>query len=245
MTGKLIGFDLDDTLIFTQHYYSLAQAELVKFIIESLGPKAPNAPTIVNLQVEKDLEGVKTKGFQIERFPESFAKTYIDIAGKMGVSEKRKAIGAREAYKIGQRVFDTRYWQPHLVPGAKSTLNFLEAQGDELFILTTGDPRAQNVKLEFYGLQRWFGNQMFVVPHHKKEKLAEIVGSRDKRNAWFVGNSARGDIKPALEIGIGAVYIPQETWAYDAHDLTELDTRRLNEIKEIGMLPKLYASELK
>lgn len=245
MAKRLIGFDLDDTLIFTQHYYSLAQSDFVKFVIESLGPRSPNAPTIIRIAEEKDMEGVRTKGFLMERFPTSFAETYIEIARKMGISERKIKSGAREAYRIGEQVFQTEHWIPHLVPGAISVLDFLQERGDDLFILTTGDPRVQNVKLEFYGLNKWFNEQMFVVPHHKKEKMEEIIGSRDKRSVWFVGNSARSDIKPALELGIGAIYIPQETWTYDTHDLTQLGTTRLNEIRRIGLLPKLYTSGLK
>jgi len=245
MANRLIGFDLDDTLIFTQHYYSLAQADFARFVVENLGPRSPNTPTIIRIAEEKDMEGIKAKGFLMERFPTSFAETYTEIARKMGVSERKIQAGAREAYRIGEQVFQPEHWIPHLVPGARAVLDFLQEHGDDLFILTTGDPRVQNVKLEFYGLGRWFGERMFVVPHHKKERMEEIVGSRDKKDVWFVGNSTRSDIKPALEIGIGAVYIPQETWAYDTHDLTQLNTTRLNEIRRIGLLPKLYASGLR
>jgi FMN phosphatase YigB (HAD superfamily) len=32
----------------------------------------------------------------------------------------------------------------------------------------------------------------------------------------MVGNSAKGDILPAVEAGLKAIYIPYETWAWEA-----------------------------
>jgi FMN phosphatase YigB (HAD superfamily) len=126
------------------------------------------------------------------------------------------------------------------MPGARQTLNFLSKKDDELFLLTAGDPKIQEKKLEFYNLQKWFGDKIFIVPHHKKEKLVEIVSKKNPNNTWFVGNSARSDIAPSLEIGIGAIHIPQDTWAYDKHELDNVDKTRLITIKEIGEIPRIY-----
>jgi len=242
MANKLIGFDLDDTLMFNHHYYSLALAELINHTINTLGPRAPNAQTILELQSKRDMEAVKVNGFSMERFPQSCADTYLEIAKELGVDGKKVSKGASQAYEIGRKVFNSSFWIQDLIPNATRTLDYLKEQGDELFLLTAGDSRVQNKKIEFYQLSGWFGNQMYVVPHHKKEKLIEIVSGKDKKNVWFVGNSARSDIAPALELGLGAIYIPQETWAYDRHDLTTVNQNRLITLKEIGEIPKVYSS---
>jgi len=242
MVNKLIGFDLDDTLMYNHHYYSLALAEFVKHTITTLGPKTPNIDNILELQSNKDISAVKINGFSMERFPTSCAETYLEIAKTIGTNEQKAKEGARQAYEIGNQVFDSNYWITELMPDAKETLDYIKANGDELFLLTAGDPRVQNKKLEFYGLSKWFGKQMHVVPHHKKEKLIEIITGRDKKDVWFIGNSAKSDIAPALEIGIGAVYIPQETWAYDKHDLALVNQSRLVTLDEIGEIPIAYSS---
>lgn len=242
MTNNLIGFDLDDTLMFNHHYYSLALVEFVKHIINTLGPRTPNAQTILELQAKRDIAAAKANGFSMDRFPTSCAETYLEIAKAIGINAEKASEGAKQAYKIGTRVFDSNFWIKDLMPDAVQTLDYLKEQGDELFLLTAGDPRVQNRKIEFYGLSRWFEDSMHVVPHHKKEKLVEIVSGRNKKNVWFVGNSARSDIAPALEIGIGAVYIPQETWAYDKHDLASVDQSKLVTLDEIGEIPRIYTS---
>ncbi|MEI7719171.1 MAG: HAD family hydrolase [archaeon] len=240
--NKTFIFDLDDTLTFNQHYYSLAQMEFARYIFETLGPKAPNAQVILNLEVKNDLESVQKMGFAKERFPTSFAETYRQISEKMDESPKQREKHILEAYTIGAKVFDSNAWLPDLVPGALYTLEFLVQQKDDLFLLTTGDEEIQRKKVEKYSLSNWFGDNINIVPHHKKERIAEIATGKDKRNVWFVGNSAKSDIAPSLEVGIGAIYIPQETWAYECHDLDKADKTHLVTLKEIGEIPRKYSS---
>jgi putative hydrolase of the HAD superfamily len=241
---KTFIFDLDDTLIYNQHYYSLAQIEFARFIFDKLGPRAPNAQTVLNLEVEKDIALVKSKGFLKDRFPTSFAETYKQISERMGENPDLRERHSQEAYNLGERVFDSKTWYTNLVPGAIDTLDFLVNQKDELVILTTGDESVQTDKLRFYELDRWFGDRMHVVPHHKKEKMKELAEERDSKKVWFVGNSAKSDIAPALEIGIGAVYIPQETWAYDNHSLNNLDQSRLVTLTNIKEILEVYTTKL-
>lgn len=238
-------FDMDDTLNFNQHYYSLAQIEFAKYIFDTLGPRAPNAQVVLNLEVKNDLEGVQKLGFAKERFPTSFADTYRQISEKMNESPADREKHAQEAYAIGASVFNSKTWIKHLIPGAKDTLDFLVEQGDELHLLTTGDETVQNKKIDFYQLSNWFPQKrIHIVPHHKKERIAEISANKDRRNTWFVGNSAKSDIAPALEVGIGAIYVPQETWAYECHDLDKADKTRLVTIPQISDIISIYESRL-
>lgn len=242
--NKTFIFDLDDTLIYNQHYYSLADISFVKFVFENLGPKMPSAQNIINLSNEIDLKGVEKLGFGKERYPSSLAETYRQISERMGENPDLRERHVQEAYNIGARVFDNKTWYPNLVPGAIDTLDFLVSQEDELALLTTGDDSVQSDKINFYNLSKWFGDRTHIVPHHKKEKMTELIVGRDKRKIWFVGNSARSDIAPALSIGIGAVYIPQETWAYDNHSLDNIDKKRLITLKSIREIPEIYSTKL-
>jgi putative hydrolase of the HAD superfamily len=74
--------------------------------------------------------------------------------------------------------------------------------------------------------------------------MKELAEERDSKKVWFVGNSAKSDIAPALEIGIGAVYIPQETWAYDNHSLNNLDQSRLVTLTNIKEILEVYTTKL-
>ncbi len=240
--NKTFIFDLDDTLIFNQHYYSLAQINFARYVFDTLGPRAPNAQVILNLEVKNDLKNVPKMGFSKERFPTSFADTYRQISKRLGESPQQREKHAQEAYNLGAKVFDSNMWLPDLVPGALCTLEFLVNQKDELFLLTTGDKEIQRKKIEKYELSTWFGNNINIVPHHKKERIIEISTGKTIHNVWFIGNSAKSDISPSLEVGIGAIYVPQETWEYECHDLDKVDKTHLITLKEIGEIPKIYPS---
>jgi putative hydrolase of the HAD superfamily len=195
------------------------------------------------MEVARDMELVKEKGLTIDRFPRSFSDTYLTIAKKMKIDTRRAEDEAKQAYKIGEEVFNQNSWGKELIPHARQTLDFLVAQKDELYLLTAGDESLQRKKIGFYNLPNWFGDKTFVTPNHKKEKILEISSSRDKKNVWFVGNSIRSDINPALESGIGAVYIPFESWEFDQGKLDE-NHNRLVTLENIRDFPKIYFSKL-
>jgi putative hydrolase of the HAD superfamily len=240
MVNKTFIFDMDDTLVHTHYLFSRAKSDFVKFVADTLGPRAPDIMDILKMHEKMDVELTNTLGFKIERFPTSLSRTYLDISQKLNESDSDRDNHASQAYKIGEDVFDEKFWHKDLVSNAIMALNFLLTQGDELFLITTGDYKIQQKKIEHYNLSFWFRNNIDIVSCGKKEKIDAICSSRDKRNTWFVGNSVKSDIVPSLEAGIGAIYIPFETWAYENHTLDNVDKSRLIKLDEIGLIPEIY-----
>jgi len=233
-------FDLDDTLIHTAKHYNNILDKFAQFLQSEIGPEAPSTEEILETQARVDLASIAKKDFTKERFPTSLAKTYQIIANRAKKPQRDTTGARRKAYEIGLNVFNPNYWTKELIPGAETTLNFLTSQQEELFLLTMGDEEIQKRKINHFKLKHWFGNKIHIVPKEKKPVLENISRNIDKSKVWMIGNSARSDIAPALEIGIGAVYIPQETWAYDKHDLSGLDARRLVILNYIGQIPEAY-----
>ncbi|HII16263.1 MAG TPA: hypothetical protein HA362_08225 [Nanoarchaeota archaeon] len=225
---KTFIWDYDDTLAWNQHDYCYAQVKFLRWVLDRLGPKAPDAQTMLNMEVGIDHESVKAMGFQMERFPTSFRETYHRICQKAGIEDP---VGESHAYDIGMLAFDeNRYWGQGLVEGAAGTLDFLVAQHDELILLTKGDERVQRKKLRATQLNKWFGDRMHIVARKIQQDITDIAGSRDPNKVWHVGNSFRSDVKPALKAGIWMIYIPYETWAYEREhddDLTAEQRSRL------------------
>lgn len=231
-------FDYDDTLAFNQHYYSYSQLGLVKLVLDRLGPKAPNAPAILNRQVEIDKELVTNMGFQMERFPESFRKVYTEISQRMG---RKDRAGEKRAYQLGMKVFDAKRWaKAGLVFGAAETLDFLQGKGEELMLFTAGDNRVQEQKIDVTGVKKWFRHEVYVVPRKDEHVLRGIIGQRNRERTWMVGNSMRSDILPALRVGIGAVHIPQDTWVYETEHDPAPESRRFFTLKHITELVCRY-----
>ncbi|MBI4142233.1 HAD family hydrolase [Candidatus Woesearchaeota archaeon] len=228
-------FDYDDTLAWNQHYYSLAQAKFVEWVIGKLCARSPDAQTIINLEVELDKATVSAKGFSTDSFPSALRETYSSICQTLGIIAKEDDLQA--AYKIGMSVFDEeKYKKEGLVNGAVETLDFLVAQQDELILLTKGDVAIQEKKIRATGCRKWFNDNLYIVSKKNASVVGEIVGKRDKSRVWHVGNSIRSDVEPALEVGIGVVYIPCETWAFEREHKGKPNNPRLitfNVINEI------------
>jgi putative hydrolase of the HAD superfamily len=221
---KTFIFDYDDTLAPNQHYYSYAKLDLIKFILDRLGFKVPDVQNIFNRQVEIDKDLVKKIGFRKDRLALSFKQTYLELSRNLKVEDLD---GANVAYEIGMSVFDKRkYAENGLFAGVVETLDFLVAKKDELVLFTLGDYEVQQSKIDATGIRKWFGDGIQIVERKDSNTLDRVVGLRNREDVWMVGNSMRSDILPAINNKIGAIYIPQETWAYD---------------KDHGEVPKDYS----
>ncbi len=65
--------------------------------------------------------------------------------------------------------------------------------------------------------------------------LARVRGF-DAARTWMIGNSPKSDINPALEAGLGAVYVPHErTWTLERQELRD-DTGRLVVLRKFSDL---------
>lgn len=242
---KTFIFDYDDTLAPNQHYYSQAQHNFVGFVLAEFDGRSPNVQEIVNLQVGLDMDLVKTMGFDPKRFCESFRISYRKIREGLGLPRDE----AREdlSYQFGFMAFDEDSWRKEgLFPGVRETLDFLVSQEDELVVLTKGDFDIQRRKLIATDCSKWFGplngDRVYIVPEKDAEVFRRVLGERNPDTTYAVGNSAKSDILPALKVGMKAIYVPQETWAYEkTADVSWKTNPRLRVFREIQGIVDNYS----
>ncbi len=115
-----------------------------------------------------------------------------------------------------------------LIAGVEETLAYL-ADRHELLLCTKGNPAEQQAKIDRSGLASHFRHVRIV-----REKDAAcyrgLIQDRgiDHDRCWMIGNSPKSDINPALEAGLGAVYIPHShTWHLEHQDVPEDHDRLL------------------
>ncbi len=109
-----------------------------------------------------------------------------------------------------------------LIPDVEHTLDVL-AERHDLLLLTKGDPDEQQRKIMASGLAGYF-RRAEIVREKEPAVYADLVVREglDPALTWMVGNSVKSDIAPALAVGLGAVFIPNDnTWALEH---AELDT---------------------
>ncbi len=210
---RIFIFDYDDTLAWNKIDYSITTVRFLDFVLNRLGHMAPGPDIMLKMMGSVEVKKVKTMGYSKERYPTSMKCVYRKICEQDGISDPE---GEEEAYRIGTSVFDADRWKRNgLVEGAEETLDFLAGQGDRLMILTKGDPEIQAAKMAATGVEKWFGQDMYIVPEKSPAVFEYIIDGYDKSRMWMVGNSEKSDILPAIVNGVKAIYIPYETWSVE------------------------------
>lgn len=211
-------FDLDDTLIHCNRFFNESRSEFLAAMLSFFPDHPIEAKLIDDTQQHIDLSGIEQHGLGKHRFPESLVATYRLMCDKYGKTPL--AHEELELEAIGYGV----YTKPvELYPHAHETLEMLKQDGHELYLYTGGDLEIQTAKVLRAGLEHIFPeHRRFVSEHKNRAVLAKIMQDIDLKHehTWMIGNSARNDIRPALEEGIHAIHLPDKGgWSFDNADL--------------------------
>jgi len=232
MRIRTICLDLDDTLIPNSYRYNMPTWKCGLIITKALGVYSPYASELMKIQLEKDLAMVEEYGFDARRYPLSWVQTYEELCARNGlvpdpkVSKRLLSTAAR--FKFGPfRTF----------PGVISTLHDLVDDGRHLVLVTVGDEKLQQRKIDQAGVGPLF-REVHITSREKGDVLASVAGD-DPASAMMVGDSKRSDITPAIEIGMHAVWIPSNTWVYAN---AELDEGSYHVAQSVNDLPAVIAA---
>lgn len=234
-------FDLDDTLIHCNKYFDLVINQFAEWMEMWFAPHRLAKEEIKRKQLELDLAGIHVTGFAADRFPESFAETYDYYSSLFGRSpnvEERERL-----LQLGYSVYDSEF-EPY--PDVFSTLASLRNAGHQLSLYTGGDETIQRRKAEKVNLAPFFEERIFVATHKNSDALDYILRHMrlDREATWMIGNSLRTDIVPAIECGIGAVYIPPlSEWAFDRVELPLKRSDRLIRLTSLRQVPRALARQ--
>ncbi|HOK39950.1 MAG TPA: HAD family hydrolase [bacterium] len=205
---KLIIFDLDDTLVKTGVLYNRQINEFIVSIINDLNTINLNYDEIKNLQEEIDIQQIEKYGFSRERFPTSFVETYKFLCNKYNLPFNQDL--SNKYFKIGKNVFEQI---PELFDDTKFVLEKLYNNYD-LVVYTLGEDEIQKNKIYKNNLDKYF-KEIFVVGEKKSEHLKKICNNYDYTNCYIVGDSLKGEIEPAIKLGINAFYLKRpDSWKY-------------------------------
>ena len=217
MAGQqVLIIDGDDTLWENNLHFEQAIEDFIDFLDHSALSRA---------QVRAALDEIerlnsRVHGYGSAAFARNLRETYERLAER-----ELHPDDLEHVMHLGRRLVDVEL---ELLPGVVETLAYLEPR-HRLLLFTKGEPEEQQLKVRRSGLADHF-EQVVVA----KEK--DVAGYRrlirdhdvDPGQAWMVGNSPRSDINPALEAGLGAVYIPHaHTWRLEQADIPLQDGRLL------------------
>ncbi|MGD2145161.1 MAG: HAD family hydrolase [Anaerolineae bacterium] len=205
--------DADDTLWENNIFYEDCFSEFGALMAHQGFDKGEAEHTADAVERER----IPVVGYAVEEFARSLVMAYEQLCERY-----RKDVDdgvAASVMEIGMMPAD---YPIVLLEGVEETLEQL-SQRFRLILVTKGDPDLQTDKLRRSGLGRYFAG-VHVVAEKDVDVYRTIVAQYElvHDQTWMVGNSPRSDINPAVEAGIGAVYVPHSnTWTLEVVDVAE------------------------
>jgi putative hydrolase of the HAD superfamily len=203
---KNLMFDLDDTILNCSCHYDDCKKE---FALKASARTETDYDEV--LRILNAIDGITAKlhTFTKERFPLSFAATsaVLDALG----GDKTDDEAAREAYDMGNKVFDCDY---PLIPGAYEALSTYHNRGFNLILYTKGDPAIQKRKIKKNGLEAFFSPfNTFIVPVKNGDVVKDIIKKQYilPVETVLIGDNFKEDIQSAIDAGLQAIWITPTT----------------------------------
>jgi putative hydrolase of the HAD superfamily len=200
-------FDGDDTLWRTMPLYTESKRRFFSF----MGELGFDAGCVEQEFEMRDLSNVAAWGFTVERFRRSMVETYHEFCRK-----REQAPTLRTEQRISRIATAVVRNKTRPMPRAREVLAALHGRC-RLVLLTKGEYALQERRVAESSFNDFF-DRVTIVEHKDRAtflRLAEEL-EVDEQRTWSVGDSLRSDIRPALEAGLNAIWIPQETWGYEA-----------------------------
>jgi putative hydrolase of the HAD superfamily len=206
---KTLVFDADDTLWENNVLFERVITDYLDWLAH---------PTLDRLALRAVLDDVERANVGLHGYgTASFLRSLRDCFERL---TERPATPA-EAERITGLAVALVNHEVELMPGVADTLGELGTRHD-LLLLTKGQPDEQQRKIDASGLAGHF-RSVHIVVEKRAATYRELIRQHDLSpdRSWMIGNSPASDIRPAREVGMGAVFIPHAyTWSLE-HD--ELD----------------------
>jgi putative hydrolase of the HAD superfamily len=228
MNRQFLIIDADDTLWENNIYFERAFEEFAAFLNHSsLSPQE-----VRDVLDEIEHANARIHGYGSGSFGRNLRQCYEHLAEhEFNDADLATVMG------FAQRILECPM---EVIDGVAATLDYLASRHD-LTLFTKGNPEEQRLKIDRSGLAGHFRHAAIV-----KEKDApayrRLVEERgmDPAHTWMIGNSPKSDINPALEAGLGAVFVPHaHTWVLEKCEL-RTDHGRLLQLESFAELRRHF-----
>ena len=223
---KVIAFDADDTLWHNEINFRNAEREFAQAML----PFCSEERAVAHL-MEVEGRNIPLLGYGTKTFIIALVEAAIELCG--GKAPNELIIKVME---IGKKTVQP---QMKLYEHAEQTLAYFY-KTHKLVLATKGDLKDQQYKIERSGLAGYFSH-IEIMSEKDVPAYRTLLSKCNVAPEEFimVGNSFKSDIKPVLEIGASAVYIPSEIiWTHEV--VEEFDHPNLVKLDSINQLTELF-----
>ena len=208
--------DADDTLWHNNIYFE----QTTETFIDYLRHSSLGRDEIKQVIMEIEHANLQTKGYGAESYANNLVEAYRRLSERE-IDQKQ----LDDVFNFGMSILDADI---ELLHGVSETLEELSAR-HELVLFTKGNPDEQRSKIERSGIAQHFLH-VGIVPEKDVRAYVEVIATVNAvtDRTWMVGNSPRSDINPALNAGMGAVFIPYDrTWELEIEEIRATNGRFL------------------
>ncbi|MCA9860762.1 MAG: HAD family hydrolase [Thermomicrobiales bacterium] len=220
--------DADDTLWHNNIHFE----RTTNAFIDYLGHSRLSRDEVRQVVNEVERANLKTNGYGTESYTANLIEAYRRLSER---EIDQRALD--EVFNIGMQILDAEI---ELLHGVSETLEDLSTR-HELVLFTKGNPNEQRSKIERSGVKQHF-KHIDIVTEKDVTAYVEVVRTVGAIAdlTWMVGNSPRSDINPAIDAGLGAVFIPYEfTWEIEIEEIS-LPSGRFLQLDEFPQLLEYF-----
>ncbi|PWJ39962.1 HAD family hydrolase [Sediminitomix flava] len=221
---SVIAFDADDTLWVNEPIFNEVEDKFAKLLLHYTSEE-----TLKKKLFDTEIKNLHIFGYGVKGFMLSMIETAIELTNGQ--------ITGDEIHKIISWGKDMLQHPVHLLDGIEETLK--ELHGDyKLMIITKGDLFDQESKIARSGLADYF-DHIEIVSEKDEKTYQQILDKYNiaKEEFLMIGNSAKSDVLPLINIGSQAIHIPYHTtWEHEKVDEAQkakLPYIEISEIKQI------------
>jgi FMN phosphatase YigB (HAD superfamily) len=201
---NVISVDLDDTLISTKIQYERTREWFGEYLENCFGVSREKAMDKMSYWSEELLD---TYGLSRERYPKAAVRALDDLVGEYRTKHERRV------YEIARSTFknEDQYRKQGFMEGEETRkfLDTVEQKSDVSMLLTSGDPRLQQRKINALNLEKWFD---VIEVSDIGGKPEFLFSYSDATNLIHIGNSTHSDVKAASKANADCIHIPRGEW---------------------------------
>ncbi len=203
---RVVAFDADDTLWDNETHFKQVEHDMCK-VLEQYAP----AETVSEHLFATEMKNMPDYGYGAIAFTLSLMENAIKVTNGKVTGEELLQI-----LELGRSLLHLKATP---LPGVTDVLSYLSGKY-HLVLFTKGELLTQEHKLQRSGLKPFFEKTVIVSDKQETQyrELYHDLGIQPKQFV-MVGNSLKSDIRPALDTGACAIYIPFDVmWQHEVTD---------------------------
>ena len=233
--NRIIAFDADDTLWHNEINFRNAEREFAQAML----PFSSEEDSI-DILMEVEGRNIPTLGYGTKTFIIALAEAAIEICNRAGTEAPNSLI--LKAMEIGKKSVHPKV---ELYPNVTEVLDWLKEQQNtkefRIILATKGDLKDQEYKIEKSNLSSYFSH-IEIMSEKDCNGYLKLMQKCNctPENFTMIGNSFKSDIKPVIELGGTAIYIPSKIiWTHEI--IEEFDHPNLTRLESISRLKEIFA----